>query len=121
MNVISILQMKKLRLGEGKGIPQGHIARNWQNMDLSPGLHDSKSHDLSTLPNCLGGQGLEILSQKEGLKEVMNALPGGETTQGQGQPSPTHLFEAYWYWYVCFNGGANTCVGHVCDDVMPEC
>lgn len=95
MNVISILQMKKLRLREGKEIPQDHIARNWQNMDWSPGLHDSKSHGLSTLPNCLVGRGLEILSQKEGLKELVNALPGGETTQGQGQPSPTQLFEAY--------------------------
>ena len=48
-------------------------------------------------------------------------MPGGEITQGQGQSSPTHLFEAYRCLYVCFNSGANACVGHVCNEVMPEC
>ena len=90
-------------------------------MDLNPDLRDSKSHDLSTLRTCPSQQGLEILSWKEGLRELVNALPEGETAQGQGQSSPARLFKAYWCWYVCSNSGANACVGHVCDEVMPEC
>lgn len=48
-------------------------------------------------------------------------LAGGDTTQGQGQCPPTHLFEAYQCWHVCFSSGANACGGHMCNEVMPEC
>lgn len=41
--------------------------------------------------------------------------------QGQRQSPPTHLFKAYWCLYVCFNSGASACIGHVCNEVMPEC
>ena len=53
--------------------------------------------------------------------ERVVVLPGGATTQGRGQSPPTHLFEAYRCWYVHFNSGASACVGHVCNEVMPEC
>lgn len=35
-NIISIMQIKKLRLSEVKGIAQDHAAINRQNMDLNP-------------------------------------------------------------------------------------
>lgn len=41
-------------------------------MILNPGLHDTNPPDGSTLSSGLGGRGLEILSWKEGLKELVD-------------------------------------------------